>query len=104
MVDLERISADDRAAMENVRFYDAGLLRNKDYEIVSVVEGHSCKNRISDPPASRTAAIEQLKYFAAKQEANGLSEVRCHAREHTSIDTNCWDLITCTANALSVDN
>ena len=102
-VDLTALSASEKHEVRKIGIYDQNLLQGKSYKILNIVEGHSCKNKTWDPPATRTAAIDQLKYFAYESGANGISDVQCSNRERTSLTTNCWDLISCTANALKVD-
>jgi hypothetical protein len=90
-------------AIQSLKIYDANLLAEESYEIIQIVEGNSCQNKIWDPPAMRAAAIDQIKFYAHEMGAEGISDVRCSDREGTSVRTNCWELISCTANAIRLN-
>jgi uncharacterized protein YbjQ (UPF0145 family) len=77
-----------------------GAGQKADYTVVTMVEGNSCKNKMWDPAATRTAAIEQIKFHALESGADAVANVQCGQREGTSTNTNCWELISCTAEAV----
>jgi hypothetical protein len=97
---LGDLSPVEKQAIEQVTIYDGNLLAQKPYEIIDIVEGNSCQNKIWDPPATRAGAIDQIQFYANAMGADGISDVRCSGREGTSLRTNCWELISCTANAI----
>lgn len=101
-VNLHELSAAQRHEINSVEIFDTQLLSRANYKILDIAEGHSCQNKTWDPPATRVAAIQQLKYFAREMGGNGISDIRCGGREGTSVRTNCWELISCTANVLKV--
>ena len=101
-VNLHELSAAQRHEINSVEVFDTQLLSRANYKILDIAEGHSCQNKTWDPPATRVAAIQQLKYFAREMGGNGISDIRCGGREGTSARTNCWELISCTANVLKV--
>lgn len=72
------------------------------FDVLNVVEGNSCQNKLYDPPATRAAAIDQAKYFASEMGADGITNIQCGAREGTSTRTNCWELVSCTAEAIKL--
>jgi len=81
-----------------------GAGQKTDYVVVTMIEGNSCKNKMWDPPATRTAAIEQIKFHALEAGAEAVANVQCGQREGTSTNTNCWELISCTAEAVKIVN
>jgi hypothetical protein len=98
--DLRDLSPAEIQAVQSVKIYDANLLSGQSYEIIQIVEGNSCQNKIWDPPATRASAIDQIKFYAYEIDADVISDIRCSGREGTSVRTNCWELISCTANAV----
>lgn len=99
---LNDLSPAEMQGIQGVKIYDATLLAEKSYEIIDIVEGNSCQNKLWDPPATRDAAIDQIRFYANEMGADGISDVRCSGRKGTSVRTNCWELISCTANAIRV--
>jgi hypothetical protein len=98
--DLGDLPPTELRAVQGVKIYDSTLLAGESYEIIDIVEGNSCQNKLWDPPATRASAIDQIKFYAYEMGADGISDVRCSGREGTSVRTNCWELISCTANAI----
>lgn len=66
---------------------------------IGLVEGHSCKNKLWDSPATAEAARLQLKVAAAARGATAVRDVVCK-EGGTSLNTNCWQSFTCTGEAL----
>jgi len=62
--DLSDLSLAETQAIEQVTIYDDNLLAQKPYEIIDIVEGNSCQNKIWDPPATRAGAIDQIQFYA----------------------------------------
>ena len=83
-----------------MQIFNQSQLTTRNYSIQTIVEGNSCQNKVWDPPASRTAAIEQLKFHAIEAGADAITSIQCSGREGTSMRTNCWELISCTAEAI----
>ena len=86
---------------------DVPVYRNDadNYVVANVkrLEATSCKNKLWDKPASADDAISQLRYKASSIGANAITNPTCQ-QEGTSVVTNCWSSITCTAEALKVDS
>ena len=72
------------------------------YDVLTVIEGHSCQNKLYDPPATRVAAIEQIKFQAYELDVKAITNLQCGGREGTSLRTNCWELISSTAEAVKL--
>lgn len=102
VVKLDQLSPEKRQAALSVKIFGASQLNGMKYELLNVVEGNSCQNKLYDPPATRVAAIDQAKYFASEIGADGITNIQCGAREGTSTRTNCWELISCTAEAIKI--
>ena len=80
--------------------YNESQLDRGGYHIINMVEGISCKNQAWDPAATKIAAINQAKYWAYKMGANALLNIRCEYPRSTTLTYNCWESITCTAQAI----
>jgi len=102
VVKFDQLSPERRNAALSVKVIGASQLNGMKYDVLNIVEGHSCQNKLYDPPATRAAAIDQAKYFASEIGANGIANIQCGAREGTSTRTNCWELISCTAEAIKI--
>ena len=100
VVKLDQLSTERRHAAQSLRIFNASQLTGKNFDVLNIVEGNSCQNKLTDPPATRAAAIDQAKYFASEMGADGLTNIQCGAREGTSTRTNCWELVSCTAEAI----
>lgn len=103
VVKLDQLPAHKRHAANSVEILNATQLQSRKFRVLTVVEGHSCQNKLYDPPATRSAAIDQIKYYASEAGANAVSNIQCGGREGTSIRTNCLELISCTAEAIRTE-
>lgn len=102
VVNLDKIDSLKRDAINNVAIFNPANLENKKFKVLNIVEGHSCQVLTGDPPVTRTSAIEQLKYFAYQMTGDGITNIKC-SKEGTSLATNCWELISCTAEVIKFD-
>lgn len=103
VVNIKDLPPEKIYALRSIPIYNSVQLIDKDFQVITIIEGNSCQNKLYDPPATRTAAIEQLKFHALEAGANGITNIQCGAREGTSTRTNCWELISCTAEAIRVN-
>jgi hypothetical protein len=71
-----------------------------EYTTVGSVSATSCKAMLWDPDASEEDATNQLLYKAAQQGADAIYDLSCSDFEGTSLSTNCWNTLTCTAIAV----
>lgn len=101
-IDTRALPAETRKAVSAVRILNTAQLVGMQFDVVNIIEAHSCKRMMTDPPASRTNAIEQLKYKAVEAGADAISNVQCGGREPTSANMNCWESISCTAEAIKI--
>jgi hypothetical protein len=101
-VNINTLPAPQRAEIRAVRIYDPAQLSNLTFQVIDLVEGVSCKNKVWDRSASRSAALEQARYQAWKLGANGLTNLDFAAPEGTDYGKNCWESITVSAEAIRV--
>jgi hypothetical protein len=101
-VNINTLPAPQRAEIRAVQIYDSAQLSKLTFQVVDLVEGVSCKNKIWDKPASRSAALEQARYKAWELGANGLANLDFAAPEGTDYGKNCWESVTVSAEAIRV--
>ena len=89
--------------MGRLEIYNQAQLINKNFKVLSIAEGHSCQNKLWDDPATRTGAIEQIKFQALQLNADGITNIQCGGKEGTSVRTNCWQLVSCTAEVIKLN-
>lgn len=104
VVKLDELPLEKKQALRNVKILSSTQRLDEKAEVLGIVEGHSCQNKTWDPPATRTGAIEQIKYYAKEMGADAVNNIQCGGREGTSTRTNCWELISCTAEAIKLNN
>lgn len=102
VIRVEDLPPEKQSALRSVRVYEAAQLGKLAYDVVGEVTGNSCKGLLWDPPATREDAVDQMKYWARERGANGLTDIRCEEPRGTSLATNCWESLTCSAKALRV--
>ena len=98
--DRSALSVDERMATLSLPIYNESQLQGKPYSIINVVEGISCKNKTWSPAATKTDAINQAKYWAKEQGADAIINLQCEVPRGTTTTYNCWESITCTAQAI----
>jgi hypothetical protein len=99
-VNLNNLTVEQRHSIRQVEIFNYAQIQNREFRVLTIAEGHSCQNKIWDAPATRANAIEQLKHHSLEQEGDGITNVQCSGREGTSVRTNCWELISCTAEVI----
>lgn len=100
VVKIDKLSPEERRMALSLPIYNEGQLAGKKYNIINVVEGISCKNKMWDSAATKSDAINQAKYWAGQQGADGILNVQCEVPRGTTRTYNCWESITCTAQAI----
>jgi hypothetical protein len=103
LINLDKLDSSKRNAINQIEILNQAQLENKKFKVLNIVEGHSCQYLTSDPPVTRTKAIDQLKYYANEISGDGITNIKC-TREPTSLAINCWDLISCTAEVIKFEN
>ena len=71
-------------------------------QLIGPVDATSCMNKAWDPSPTNANAILQLKSVARERGANAIGNVYCEPPQGTSLGTNCWSSINCTAQAYSL--
>lgn len=99
---MNELSLDSRRNVLSLPIYNEAQLINKEYTILNIVEGISCKNKTWDPAATKTDAINQAKYWAYEMGSNGLLNIQCEQPRGATTTYNCWESITCTAQAIKI--
>lgn len=100
VVKIEQLSPEEKRSTLSLPIYNESQLAGKQYQVINVVEGISCKNRTWDPAATKSDAINQAKYWARQQGADAILNVQCEIPRGTTTTYNCWESITCTAQAI----
>jgi len=101
---LANLSPAERQAINKIEIINQTQLFNKKFKVLNIVEGHSCQNKVYDPPATRAGAIEQMRYEAFQIKGDGITNIQCSGKEGTSLRTNCWELVSCTAEVIKFEN
>jgi hypothetical protein len=99
-VNVSTLSEAQRHQIRQVEIFNYAQIQNRSFRVLTIAEGNSCQNKLYDPPATRTYAIEQLKFHSLEQGGDGITNIQCSGREGTSLRTNCWELISCTAEVI----
>lgn len=100
--DMGSLSEEQRLQALSMEIYNEGQLVNQKYSVLNVVEGISCKNKMWDSAATKTDAINQAKFWAKEQGADGIMNVQCDGHRGTTVTYNCWESVTCTAQAIKL--
>ena len=101
--DISHLPAETKSLVLAMSIYNEGQLYDKKYKIINIVEGISCKNKVWDHPATKTDAINQAKYWAFEIGADALLNIQCDYPRGTTTTYNCWESITCTAQAIKFE-
>lgn len=99
---IDKLPAETKRSVLSMPIYNEAQLVNKKYDIINVVEGISCKNKMWDHPATKTDAINQAKYWAFEMGADALLNIQCEYPRGTTTTYNCWESITCIAQAIKL--
>ncbi len=99
---MEEVPLQLKREILSMPIYNEGQLFQKQYSVINIVEGISCKNKTWDPAATKTDAINQAKYWAYEMGADALLNIQCDHPRGTTTSYNCWESITCTAQAIKV--
>lgn len=101
--DIYKLPPEERRVVMAVPIYNESQVKDRKYSVLNVVEGISCKNKMWDPAATKTDAINQAKYWAKEQGADAIMNLQCDAPRGTTTTYNCWESITCTAQAIKFE-
>lgn len=99
---MDKVPLEQKRQVLSLPIYNESQLFNRNYTIINIVEGISCKNKTWDPAATKTDAINQAKYWAYEMGADALMNIQCEHPRGTTTTYNCWESITCTAQAIKL--
>lgn len=102
VVKQEDLTAQQRREVNEVAIFNSAQLVGKDFTVLNIVEGISCKNKTWDPAATRSDAIFQARYWAKQMGADGIANLQCDHPRGTTTTYNCWESITCSAEAIKL--
>lgn len=101
-IDLSTLSPAERVAAAKVRVLPPGAPIAADADYLGPVEGFSCKHLLWDPPASESAALEQMRVRALRMGATAVADFTCTASGTDAYGTNCWNAVQCGGTAVRV--
>lgn len=102
VANLDDIPPELKRTVLSIPIYNESQLSQQEYQVINVVEGISCKNKTWDPAPTKVDAINQAKYWAHELGADALLNIQCDHPKGMSTAYNCWESITCTAQAISL--
>lgn len=97
---IDALSPEERPAVLGLPIYNEGQLTGKEHTVIKFVKGTSCRYRTGDPVPNETEAINEAKYWAKDQGAEGIKNLKCDPPRGRSIFGSCWESIACTGQAI----
>jgi uncharacterized protein YbjQ (UPF0145 family) len=101
VIDVGSLSPTEKTGAAAVETYNDNQIDRSRYTPVAAVQSTSCKHYLWDPSASQENAMEQLRVKAVRSGADALINPVCSS-QGTSLTTNCWETVTCTASAVKL--
>ena len=98
VVDIKNLDSVTKARLAEVKIITENL--DKSGKNLRKIQVTSCKNQFYDPAPSREDAEYQLKFRALESNGNAIANIVCAPKQGTSLVTNCWESITCTADVI----
>ena len=98
VVDIKNLDSVTKTRLAEVKIITENL--DKSGKILRKIQVTSCKNQFYDPAPSREDAEYQLKFRALESNGNAIANIVCAPKQGTSLVTNCWESITCTADVI----
>jgi hypothetical protein len=102
VTETEELQLETRRKVLALPVYNEYQLSDKQYQILNIVEGVSCKNKTWNHTATRSDAIYQAKYWAYEIGADGLLNIQCEQPGDTTTTYDCREGIVCTAQAIKL--
>jgi hypothetical protein len=99
VIKIKDQSSDVIDSAKKLRVYTLGMQYPKIETNLGQIKSYSCKNQSYDPTPSEENATLQLQIMALRRMADGVVNVD-FSRGGTSLETNCWSLITATGLAV----
>jgi uncharacterized protein YbjQ (UPF0145 family) len=101
-VDLKHATPTERDGALAVRIFEGGSATPKIIKRIGDVDSYSCKHLLTDPPASKGNALQQLRLKASRMGANAVVEVVFDTRGTDTYGTNCWQTVHAAGIAATV--
>jgi hypothetical protein len=99
---IDGLSPDERRAVLDLPLFDNIELKGKEHVVIKGVEGVSCQYRRKDPAATEADAMNDAKYWAKQQGAEGIKNLTCDPPRRRTFFHACWESITCTGQAIKL--
>ena len=97
---IDALSPEVRRAVLDLPIFSEGDLNGKEHVVIKFVEGTSCRYRRGDPPPIESDAINEAKYWAKDQGADGIKNLKCDPPRTKTIFGTCWESIACSGQAI----
>ncbi|WP_139194627.1 hypothetical protein [Roseovarius tolerans] len=91
--DTSKVNPATLTAASNVRVFTLGQNAPQNYSVIAPVSAFSCKNMMTDPPASQGDALLQLQIKALELGASAVVNVGFDLRGTDTFGTNCWETV-----------
>lgn len=104
VIDVKKVPAETLQASYRVRTYTPETASSYPAvsEYLGPVTAFSCKRLVTDPPASKGNALEQLRIKALDLKADAVVDVTFDARGTDTWGTNCWESVQVSGIAVKV--
>ena len=95
VLDVSEVPPEMRAQALNISIFTLGgaARRPTATNVIGPVEAYSCKHMMTDPPASRANALEQLRIKALGMGADAIFDVTFDKSGTDVLGTNCWEAV-----------
>ena len=99
---LKLLENDELQNASKVRIFTLESSRQSDqeFDIISIVEAYSCKNKTWDPPASKGDALLRLRLEAYRLNADAIIDVTFDKTGTDTWGTNCWNSVYASGQAI----
>jgi hypothetical protein len=97
--DPEKLSSGEKQAANELPVFDQRDVKRGSYKSLGDFDGYSCKNKVWDKTATKSAALKQLKLKAIEAGGNAVILDSCYG-EGTTYSKNCWEAYTCSGTAV----
>ena len=103
VIDVSKVPPQDMQAAQRIRIVTIDNASPPEIaEYLGPIDAFSCKGLMTDPPATRGNALQQLRYKAFKLGADAIIEVTFDTRGTDAWGTNCWETVTASGSAVKL--
>ena len=104
VIDTSAIDNAQRSDLAAIKVFTLGSNVDRPFKVVGVIESYSCKRLTTDPPASKSDALLQLRINAKALAADAISDVTFDERGTDTWGTRCWETVQASGTAIQWDN